>query len=302
MSSTDSDTSSEVELELGPVLEAYSQLYSRRVDIIGDYAGNELCLVEGDSMLLHCFDDAHIDFDPGFQLLHAAYAVEKFLHGLAARRCNFHVAFFEQNRELCIPQWVSSDVRNKYLLARAAIIRHLRVNLPKSHPEIEIHIFPSVHSSAFAQYVAATDLYFVMCHDGSSSGVLRKRNTQSTSAAETSPEESENELRMKTMYRLLVYWFLDQGYNVALVNGLEWLDTKIITTVLESTRRSKRDDFAQMVKLYFRHQGVSVPVADMFPVRCPVQIRSHPTTCPARKILWRRLDLAAVLRCPKGST
>jgi hypothetical protein len=44
------------------VLELYEQIRSRRVDIVGDYAGTELFLVEGDSLLLDCFSDTHIDF------------------------------------------------------------------------------------------------------------------------------------------------------------------------------------------------------------------------------------------------
>jgi len=252
MASTDSDTSSESEIALSPVLEFYSKLYSKRVDIVGEYAGNESFLIEGDSLLLHCFDDAHIDFDPGFQLLHATYAVESFLRGLVARRCNFHVAFFEQHRGLCVPHWVTPDNRDKYLLARAAIIRHLRANLQSAHPEIEIHVFPSVRSTAFAQYVEATDLYFIMCHDGAPSpSVLRKRNllNDDDSLVEEDPQEMEASLKVKTMYRLLIYWFLDQGYNVALIDGLEWKDTKVITTVLESTRHTRNEEFLDMVLL-----------------------------------------------------
>ena len=194
MASTDSDYGSESDVELSPVLEFYSKLYSRRVDIVGDYAGSELFLVEGDGLLLHCFDDAQLDFDPGFQLLHATYAVEKFLHGLVARRCNFHIAFFEQHRELCVPHWATSSNREKYLLARAAIIRHLQVNLRSTHPSIEVHIFPSVRSPAFTQYLEATDLYFVMCHDGASS-MLAKRNLHS---ADNTTEDEDEEDRKST--------------------------------------------------------------------------------------------------------
>jgi hypothetical protein len=252
MASTDSDTSSSSEMEVArsPVLEFYSKLYSRRVDIVGDYAGNELFLIEGDSLLLHCFDDAQIDFGPGFQLLHAAYAVESFLRGLVARRCNFHVSFFEQNQELCVPQWATDKNRNKYPLARAAIIRHLRANLQSVHPDIEIHVFSSVRSPAFAQYLEATDLYFVMCHDGASPSALRKRSILSKhldSLQDESHAEEKKAWKVKTLFRLGIYWFLDQGYNVALVNGLEWRDTKVITTVLESTRHTRHDEFMDMV-------------------------------------------------------
>ena len=41
----------------------YGSLSTRRVDLVGDYAGQELFLVEGDSLLLRCFSDSRLDFD-----------------------------------------------------------------------------------------------------------------------------------------------------------------------------------------------------------------------------------------------
>ena len=41
----------------------YGKLSTRRVDLIGDYAGNELFLVEGDSLLLRCLSGPELDFD-----------------------------------------------------------------------------------------------------------------------------------------------------------------------------------------------------------------------------------------------
>ena len=41
----------------------YGRLSVRRVDLVGDYAGQELFLIEGDSLLLRCFSDADLDFD-----------------------------------------------------------------------------------------------------------------------------------------------------------------------------------------------------------------------------------------------
>lgn len=41
----------------------YGRLSVRRVDLVGDYAGQELFLVEGDSLLLRCFSDAKVDID-----------------------------------------------------------------------------------------------------------------------------------------------------------------------------------------------------------------------------------------------
>ncbi len=44
-------------------LDRYGLLPARIVDLVGDYAGKELFLVEGDSLLLRCFSDPKIDFD-----------------------------------------------------------------------------------------------------------------------------------------------------------------------------------------------------------------------------------------------
>src|SRR4051794_1474381 len=85
----------------------YSQLPSRRVDLIGDYAGNELFLIEGDSLLLQCFSESHLDFEHGFQMLHACYLVENFLKHLKDRKCCFHVSFFDDHAALAIPPWFS---------------------------------------------------------------------------------------------------------------------------------------------------------------------------------------------------
>ena len=41
----------------------YQRLSARRVDLVGDYAGNELFLLEGDSLLLNCLSDPLLDFD-----------------------------------------------------------------------------------------------------------------------------------------------------------------------------------------------------------------------------------------------
>lgn len=73
----------------------YSTLRPRHVDLVGDYAGAEFFLVEGDSLLRWAFSGDQIDFDGGFQLLHAVYVVEEFLSMLRGRRCNFAVVFFD---------------------------------------------------------------------------------------------------------------------------------------------------------------------------------------------------------------
>jgi ATP-dependent RNA helicase DDX60 len=44
------------------VLSWYKAINSRRVDLVGDYAGSELFFVEFDSLLRHCFTNAKLNF------------------------------------------------------------------------------------------------------------------------------------------------------------------------------------------------------------------------------------------------
>ena len=56
------------------VLEWYQGLQNRVLDLVGDYAGNERFLLEGDSLLLHCFGDPKIDFEGKCCLVWRKYA------------------------------------------------------------------------------------------------------------------------------------------------------------------------------------------------------------------------------------
>ena len=40
----------------------YALLDARVLDLVGDYAGRELFLLEGDSLILQCLDDRRLDF------------------------------------------------------------------------------------------------------------------------------------------------------------------------------------------------------------------------------------------------
>jgi hypothetical protein len=45
------------------VLSWYDRTRPMFIDLVGDYAGKELFLVEGDSLLRVCFEDERIDFE-----------------------------------------------------------------------------------------------------------------------------------------------------------------------------------------------------------------------------------------------
>ena len=50
-------------IEMRDVLKWYNGRNPRFVDLVSDYAGREVFLIEGDSMLRDCFADELIDFD-----------------------------------------------------------------------------------------------------------------------------------------------------------------------------------------------------------------------------------------------
>lgn len=220
------------------VLSAYRRLQSRRVDLVGDYAGNELFLLDGDSLLLRCFSDPRLDFDTGFQLLHAVYNVEQVLQHLSRRKCNFHVVFFNSNKALCVPPSGAATQTPKYLLARAAVIRHLQANLESSQSDIEIVEFSSYTSSEFAEYLAHHAPYFVMAHDGAEAS--QRKSKHLTKEDESGDKSAERQLNPhRAAFREMILFFIEGGFNVSLLNGLEWRDTKVMALVLERRRRER---------------------------------------------------------------
>lgn len=51
------------------VLNWYDSTRPMYIDLVGDYAGKELFLIDGDSLLRVCFEDERIDFDGMFTIL-----------------------------------------------------------------------------------------------------------------------------------------------------------------------------------------------------------------------------------------
>jgi ATP-dependent RNA helicase DDX60 len=227
------------------------------VDLIGDYAGDELFIIEGDSLLLHSFSDEKLDFSPGLQLLHATYTVENFLRALLQRKCNFHVVFFSKHARMCVPQNTPIELYSRYLLAREAIIQHLSYNLPLAVPSIQVKAFDTYRSRYFQEYLESRGAYFFMCHDGSfsRSDIADKyegsrkdhdgdtecpKGASQTSLDRTSlPEHGEEifgkeslrvprlEYLRKVTLRSMIHWFICRGYNIALITSVECRDTKV---------------------------------------------------------------------------
>ena len=143
------------------------------------------------------------------------------------RKCNFHVVFFDNHKDLCIPRGVTTLSRSKYLLARAVIYRHLSINLRGTHPNLKTYSFATEQDELFREYLKTSGVYFVMCHDGANSLPL---STDILSPEATKEEQAEidiQETSRRVVLRRMICWLINGSYNVALINGLEWADTKV---------------------------------------------------------------------------
>ncbi|RDL40340.1 p-loop containing nucleoside triphosphate hydrolase [Venustampulla echinocandica] len=193
------------------ILSWYDSTRPMIIDLIGDYAGKELFLLEGDSLLRECFEDDRIDFDSGFQLLHSVPL---------------------ENAALCVPPGLPPTHRARYLLARAVIKRHFALRLPSSHPDVAINVFPSLESQEFKEYLDVTPIHFVMMHDGSSRSKKIKRDSS-----------DDDEKLAKILLRGMIWWWNTHRLNVSLINRIEFRDSKVFTMIVESFTPSSKQAF-----------------------------------------------------------
>ncbi|RDA94870.1 hypothetical protein CP533_4278 [Ophiocordyceps camponoti-saundersi (nom. inval.)] len=207
----------------------YESISPLRVDIVGDFAGKELFAIHGDSLLLHCLKQSKVDFTDGFQLLHAIHAVEKFLMNLKQRNLNFHIVWFRDHEELCVPPSADSAddddddddddasddllAMNCPLLTRAILIRHLQ-EYSRDARELQFE-FQNPDCDEFQQYLARNTLRFFMCLDGNAF-----HGYWSTPA-----------LHLLNF----IHHVVSAGYSVAIINNVEFVSLKVLASVFSSS-------------------------------------------------------------------
>ena len=217
----------------------YASIGAKYLDLVGDYAGKEKFFIEGDSLLLECFRAPQLDFDPGFQLLHAAYLVERYLHNLHKRGCTFDIVFFDAHSHLCIPP--SSKDESKYLLARAAILKHLELRASVT----TVLNFRSLDDVEFSEYLQDSACYFALCSDGAAYSYSKQKSLHLNSHVVEVTEERHTNSKLKlrtTIYNLMNH----KGMDVALLGGLTWQDSKVFAFVLERNSKMERNPEAKV--------------------------------------------------------
>ena len=112
------------------------------------------------------------------------------------------------------------------------IRRHLTVNLQQKHPLIRIVTFHSPQDSDFHEYIETTGVYFVMCHDGASADPI---DTPAIGQNQDTASIGTQEKSRKVGFRSMIFKLIRRGYNIALINGLEFIDTKVKSSPIFSS-------------------------------------------------------------------
>jgi hypothetical protein len=224
----------------------YREFDPIRLDLVGDYAGTSRFMIHGDSLLRQCFNDRRIDFSPGgFQILHAVYVVEQFLHGFVRRKCVFDIVFLQSTAKLCIPSG-QGDNAAKWMCAREIVIKHL---LGLQREDGQVKVFASVLDGEFQQWIADRRPLFVMATDGNDPATAATNvddydsdsqdddddidseddscYSASSMGEDSAGEDSDNDSNAQSLAaKIMLYRFLGLGYNVGLINRVEFVDSK----------------------------------------------------------------------------
>ncbi|KAM0285639.1 hypothetical protein ACHAQH_001345 [Verticillium albo-atrum] len=211
----------------------YTNLLPRTVDIVGDFAGKELFVIHGEGLLRYCITEAKVDFQDGIQLLHAVYTVEKFLDELRQRGCNFDVLFFNAHANAVLPESVTAENASpavaKFALARTVLIEHLKRHARNGGDapvrQANVSVFDDFDSDDFRRYRAENAVHFFLCNEGISYG----ENDESVGAGRT------------VVLRHFIYRLVSEGYHVAVINDVQFMSSKIFTTLISGSNTRLAD-------------------------------------------------------------
>ncbi|PCH35165.1 hypothetical protein WOLCODRAFT_91452 [Wolfiporia cocos MD-104 SS10] len=175
---------------------------SRWMDLIGDYAGSELFVLDVLTLTI---------LDPRFQLLHAKFILESIIDDFQTRSANFEIVFWQANRHLTLRTGSSNFVVSSRSLCRTVLLHHLQLL------DVKIHKFKNLLDPEWIKYSSLMKPMFVMTNDG---GVI---------ADDNGPLAAERILTQ----RVFLFDLLSHGISVSLLRGAECRNSKIMSFVYE---------------------------------------------------------------------
>ncbi|KAG8869503.1 hypothetical protein FRB97_001094 [Tulasnella sp. 331] len=203
----------------------YGRLNPRYMDLIGDYAGMEPFVIDGDSLCELVLNDPLLAIgkkeENSFQILHAIWGIEKLLHDFVRCQCVFDIIFFECNKGLSVLE-ESTGIYDEFREQS----RHLARSMLRQHiatiPDLCVMSFLDDTEPAWKTYVRTRKPMFVMCNSG---GHPKREGPHAVDAAQRA-------LHM----RKFIFNLLSNGVAVASLDSMDVVDSKIMTFVYEQRR------------------------------------------------------------------
>ncbi|KAI0034854.1 hypothetical protein K488DRAFT_44574 [Vararia minispora EC-137] len=217
---------------------------ARWMDLIGDYAGAERFVVDGEAVLQEVLDDEllAIGVDGGnFQVAHAIHSMERLLDALMKRGAVFDVVFFAQTRHLTLRGDRSDFAHTSRALARVLLYNHLVAYTETIG--LSVHVFTDLEDDKWRTYRQRARPMFFMTNDG---GTVRKSKDK---VAFT---------QCILIQRLFILRLLvSEGIAVSLLKGAEFRDMKIFSFVCEQ-RFDPRASLPRGVEVAFQSALVTL--------------------------------------------
>ncbi|KAK0444888.1 uncharacterized protein EV420DRAFT_1573248 [Desarmillaria tabescens] len=197
---------------------------ARWMDLIGDYAGDEPFIIDGESLIQGVLDDPLLAIgrndDTSFQALHAIYSLENTLKSFLSRKANVEVVFWRNNIHATTRLGQTPFVHSSRHLARQILLKHLQ----QLSSIVPMHQFDDLQDGFWKKYEASRKPMFVLISDSVPS--------------RDAPADSLHPGYIACQ-RNFIFEILSFGLPVALLNGLEFRDSKILSFVIERTSATR---------------------------------------------------------------
>ncbi|RKO88822.1 hypothetical protein BDK51DRAFT_38124 [Blyttiomyces helicus] len=209
----------------------FASLRPYNLDLRGDYAGEDLFVVDLDSLLLHVTQGALTALSAanhGAAVLSVVHDCEQFLAELLKRACRFHVIAIEAHRVF----WRDNPL---LLIVRDLLIRHLDASCG-----LTVRRFVGFWDVAWMEYVREDVPLFVML----ASGTEGRRESQEDVEVKAAGVQY---LAARVLLRSFMLHSLTHGLSVALLPSLQFEDSRITAFVLfhgESGAAANANDVA----------------------------------------------------------
>ncbi|KAG8971374.1 hypothetical protein FRC05_011136 [Tulasnella sp. 425] len=219
----------------------YSKLNPRWMDLLGDYVGKELFLIDGDAICQQALNDPLLALgksqDCSFQLLHAVWSVEKLVS--EAPVSDLHAVYLPGNEYLTLygGDDTSPFVVSSRRLARTILKTHLmRLYIP-------VTTFDAPAGDEWANFASSKKPMCIFCNDGSQFATV-DCNSFTISAV--------------LLQRRFIFNMLSNGVAVVSLEAAEFRGSKIISFVYEQNLLLKtRKNLMQLI-IACRKEAMSI--------------------------------------------